>query len=325
MGGSGVVAGFASPGMWLFPAIGATAVAIAIAGFVALRPRVRPTSPPQVVARAGDTGVAALARSGVDECVARLEGPELVSALGAVEELATIARRDRASSDAVIAVWCDHLRRDPALRDERVARAVQHRLCAHLKRVARPGLVRGRATTAIDLSDTQLHNLDLDGITIGELSLVRARLTGTTRLSLQSWGGLDATEAYFGGDVLAGDVSVERRLSLRAATIDGSLDLSASAVFGELDLSASEVAERTSLRHLVGGTLRLRGIDRAALFGGHVDLSHAIAEPVLLDGDEFTAGVTITPATTEELTRLDGDETDLAEQVREALEAPLRV
>lgn len=324
MGGLAAAADVGSAGLWLFPAIAVTAVAVVISGFVALRPRGRPPTRPEVVARGGDTSAMSGPPAGVDYYGARLAAADLVTALAALDALTAIAQRDRINSEAVIAVWCEHLRRDPALRDERVARSVQQRLCTHLKRVSARRR-QGRATMIVDLRDTQLHDLDLDGIAIGELSLARARLTGTTRLGLLSWGGLDASEAYFGGDVLAEEASVERRWSLRAALIEGSLDLEATAVFGELDMSGSEVAQRTSMSDLVCGTLRLTGIDRGAVFGGAVDLSRAVAVQVLLAGDEFTAGVTITPPPAERPTILCGDEVDLVEQVREALEAPLQV
>ncbi|WP_308820237.1 hypothetical protein [Pseudonocardia alni] len=50
-----------------------------------------------------------------------------------------------------------------------------------------------------------------------------------------------------------------------------------------------------------------------------------IADPVILAGDEFTSGLTLRPPGSERSTVLLGDEDDVAEQVREALETPLRV
>ncbi|MBP2371380.1 hypothetical protein [Pseudonocardia parietis] len=324
MSGVAAAADLHSAGAWLFPAIAATAVVIVVAGFVALRPRVGSGSPLESPAQGGDTtALNPGSPTGVDQCAARLTDEDLVTAFAALDELSAIAQRDRASSAAVIAVWCEHLRAAPIGRDERVARAVQQRLCAHLKRVARRR--QRRSTLHVDLSDTQLHDLDLDGIVVGGLSVARARLAGTTRLALRSWGGLDASEAYFGGDLLAADVGVEGQLSLRGALIEGVLDLQGAAVFGELDMSGSEVAQRTNLRDLVGGGLRLQSTGGAALFAGAVDLSRTIADPVDLAGDEFTGGLTIKPPGAERSTVLFGDEEDLAEQVREALEAPLRV
>lgn len=324
MSGVAAAADLYSAGAWLFPAIAATAVVIVVAGFVALRPRVRTGSPLESPAQGGDTtALNPGSPTGVDQCAARLADEDLVTAFAALDELSVIAQRDRASSAAVIAVWCEHLRAAPIGRDERVARAVQQRLCAHLKRVARRR--QRRSTLHVDLSDTQLHDLDLDGIEVGELSLARARLTGTTRLALDSWGGIDASEAYFGGDLLAAPVAVERRLSLRAALVEGVLDLEGAAVVGELDMSGGEVAKRANLRHLVCGTLKLQSMESAALFAGPVDLTRAVAHPVTLAGDEFTGGLTITPPGAAHPTQYFGDEDELAEQVREALEAPLRV
>lgn len=324
MSGVAAAAGLHSAGAWLFPAIAATAVAIVVSGFVVLRPRGRAEVPLGAPAQGGDTSALGIGPSSrIDDCAARLTGEDLVAAFAALEELGAIAQRDGASSAAVIAVWCELLRAAPAGRDERVARAVQQRLCTHLKRVARDR--NRRATLHLDLSDAQLHDLDLDGIALGGLSLARARLTGTTRLALRSWNGLDASEAYFGGDLLAIDLGVERQLSLRGALIEGVLDLQGAAVFGELDMSGSEVAQHTNLRDLVGsGGLRLQSTAGAALFAGAVDLSRAIADPVVLDGDEFTGGVTLRPPGVERSTALLGDEDDLADQVREALETPLR-
>lgn len=325
MGGVAAADGLhSSIGTWLFPAIAATAVAIVVSGFIALRPRGHAEAPSAIPAQGGDTRALGLGgTSRIDYWAARLTEGDLAVAFAAAEQLDAFAQRDSASSAAVIAVWCEHLRAASADRDERITRAVQQRLSTHLKRVARD---RGRrADLHLDLSDAQLHDLDLDGIALGGLSLARARLTGTTRLALRSWGGLDASGTYFGGDLLAIQLGVERQLSLRGALIEGALDLQGAAVFGEVDMSGSEVAQHANLRHMVGGGgLRLQGTAGAALFAGTVDLSRVIADPVILTGDEFTSGLTLMPPGSDHSMVLLGDEDDLAEQVREALETPLR-
>lgn len=317
-------AGLQSTGTWLVTAIALTAVAIVAAGFGVLRQhdrrdvRGRPAGlPTRVLATAEHT-------TSLDEQVEHLAGDDLVTALDALTRLGATARKDPHSSAAVIATWCAHLRGHSVGGDERVTRAVQQQLCTHLQRTTRRS--RPRSTLHVDLSGAQLHDLDLDGVDIGSLNLARARLSGTTRLAMTCWGNLDATDARFDGDLLAAEAGVEGRLSLRGAVLHGVLVLEGAAVFGALDLVGAHVVRGAGMRDLVAGALRLSGADTAALFGGMVDLTRAVAAPVELGGDEFAGGLTVSDAAFSQTTRVfAGDEPELAARVRDILKSPLQV